>query len=609
MNWYHNFIISSFFKQASVEDLVSTLQNWGIAKNKTPQEISDALQQLKEIEQQNLAAGNLANDNWLRKQFRDLLFSQVPQVQQQVPQVQQQVPQVQQQVPQQQISEGERKQRELINLANKINNKYSEWVLQVMKSESRTDFDQSVFDYFKAKKVDPLNPPLSYQQAKQGSEQYHQQFYEQKELARYKTPVTAGERVGNMFMVEVTEEDEKAEGINMQNCIGDSCLVSETNRIYSLRDGNNNPHVSIEIEDGTVSQIKGKQNESPNLSYSEYVVEWLSKYPDIKLGNLDNMPVSDNSLAKLEDRFDANGLLIVASSSGSMQFAQRAIESGAKDFNNAMQAAALNGHKEIVELMIQNEATDFNTAMRGAAQGGHKEIVKLMIQSGAKDFNTAMQDAAQGGHKEIVKLMIQSGAKDFNNAMRDAALNGHKEIVELMIQNEATNFNDAMRDAALNGHKEIVELMIQNEATDFNWAMRYAARNGHKEIVELMIQKGAKGATDFNKAMQDAARNGHKEIVELMIQNEATDFYTAMEEAVQGGHKEIVELLIESGAKDLNTAMRDAANNGRKEIVELLIESGATDFNNAMQDANFNGHYEIVKILEEAKENYRWQNS
>ena len=422
MNWYHNFVISSFFKQADAEGLAPTLQNWGIAKNKTPQEISYALQQLKQIEQQNLTTGKPVNDNWLRKQFKDLLFGQ------------QQVPQVQQQ---QQISEEERKQRELINLTNKakgINNQYWQWILQVMQSESRTDFDQSIFDSFKAQSIDPLNPPLSYQQAEQISEAYHQQFYEQKEKARYNTPVTAGESVGDMFMVEVTKEDEVAEGTNMQNCIGDICLVSKTNRIFSLRDENNNPHVSIEIQDGTVRQIKGKQNKPPDLKYSEYVVEWLLKHPDVELGNLDNISISESSLAKLENRFDADTLLIVASSSGSMQFTQRAIEMGAMEFSYAMLRAAQNGHKEIVKLMIQKGAFYFNTAMGKAAFNGHKEIVELMIQQGATSFDTAIEYAAQNGHKEIVKLMIQQGATSFDTAIEYAAENGHKEIVELLIQ-------------------------------------------------------------------------------------------------------------------------------------------------------------------------------
>jgi len=557
MNWYHNHILLSLIKQADVQSLVPTLQGWGEARGKSKEEIDDAIQQLLGIEQQQIDSGKPSNDNWLRGSFGEILFPKVQQPQ---------VPQVSQ-VPQQ-LSEEDRQQQNLINKAKGINQEYWKWVLQVMQSENRVDFNQSIFDYFKGNKIDPLNPPLSYARAEAASEAHHQQYSKEQEKLQYKTPVTAGEPIGDMYMVEVNADDEVAEGKNMGNCIGDLCRVSESNKIYSLRDSNNNPHASIQIENGKVGQIRGKGNTSPILEYSEYIVEWLLKYPEINLGNLDNIPVSEDSFTKLESRLAPESLLSMSSSLGSMKFVQKAIENGATDFDEAMNSAARNGHIKIVKLMIDNGATNFNWAMNYAAENGHIDIVNLMIDKGAIDFNEAMNHAALGGHIDIVNLMIENGAINFNEAMYSAAENGHIDIVNLMIDKGATEFNSAMNYAALGGHIDIVNLMIENGATDFNSAMDYAALGGHIDIVKRMIENGA---TDFfNEAMYSAAENGHIDIVNLMIDKGATEFDRAMYSAAENGHIKIVKLMIDKGATDFNSAMRSAARMGHDDIVNLL---------------------------------------
>jgi len=558
MNWYHNHILLSLIKQADVQSLVPTLQGWGEARGKSKEEIDDAIQQLLGIEQQQIDSGKPSNDNWLRGSFGEILFPKVQQPQ---------VPQVSQ-VPQQ-LSEEDRQQQNLINKAKGINQEYWKWVLQVMQSENRVDFNQSIFDYFKGNKIDPLNnPSLSYAQAEAASEAHHQQYSKEQEKLQYKTPVTAGEPIGDMYMVEVNADDEVAEGKNMGNCIGDLCRVSESNKIYSLRDSNNNPHASIQIENGIVGQIRGKGNTSPILEYSEYIVEWLLKYPEINLGNLDNIPVSEDSFTKLESRLAPESLLSMSSSLGSMKFVQKAIENGATDFDEAMNSAARNGHIKIVKLMIDNGATNFNWAMNYAAENGHIDIVNLMIDKGAIDFNEAMNHAALGGHIDIVNLMIENGAINFNEAMYSAAENGHIDIVNLMIDKGATEFNSAMNYAALGGHIDIVNLMIENGATDFNSAMDYAALGGHIDIVKRMIENGA---TDFfNEAMYSAAENGHIDIVNLMIDKGATEFDRAMYSAAENGHIKIVKLMIDKGATDFNSAMRSAARMGHDDIVNLL---------------------------------------
>jgi len=95
------------------------------------------------------------------------------------------------------------------------------------------------------------------------------------------------------------------------NTIKSKC-ESETNRIFSLRDKNNNPHVTIQVNRDKIAQIKGKQNEPPILKYSDYIIKWILKHPEFKLQTLDELPVSKKGLLLLQDRLSPDETLIKA---------------------------------------------------------------------------------------------------------------------------------------------------------------------------------------------------------------------------------------------------------------------------------------------------------
>ncbi len=74
----------------------------------------------------------------------------------------------------------------------------------------------------------------------------------------------------------------------MQNCLGDGAYddcfrggVGRSNRvIYSLRDANNNPHVTMEVYTGTgfVSQCVGKQNKPPAEEYISKLCIFIAEF-------------------------------------------------------------------------------------------------------------------------------------------------------------------------------------------------------------------------------------------------------------------------------------------------------------------------------------------
>jgi len=84
-------------------------------------------------------------------------------------------------------------------------------------------------------------------------------------------------------MVKLTNKDQcTREGTLMGHCVGgyDPKRVN----LISLRDKENNPHVTLEITlKGDVKQIKGKENRAPIAKYVRYVKEYLGANPDFNI--------------------------------------------------------------------------------------------------------------------------------------------------------------------------------------------------------------------------------------------------------------------------------------------------------------------------------------
>jgi hypothetical protein len=81
-----------------------------------------------------------------------------------------------------------------------------------------------------------------------------------------------------------SKNDLEVEGNKMDHCVGSYSDLVERGaaNIYSLRDPQNNPHATINI-DGMykcIDQVQGKSNSDPKPLYKSMVKEWLSKSGD-----------------------------------------------------------------------------------------------------------------------------------------------------------------------------------------------------------------------------------------------------------------------------------------------------------------------------------------
>ena len=98
----------------------------------------------------------------------------------------------------------------------------------------------------------------------------------------WQNPVWNGWTIQNV----VSENDLTVEGNRMNHCVGSYCEDVERGGsiIYSLRDLQNNPHVTIEVSGqesfdnrhGDIVQIKGKSNSEPKEEYKAMIKEWIS---------------------------------------------------------------------------------------------------------------------------------------------------------------------------------------------------------------------------------------------------------------------------------------------------------------------------------------------
>lgn len=94
------------------------------------------------------------------------------------------------------------------------------------------------------------------------------------------------------------------EGYMMNNCVSnyyDDVSCNKTN-IYSLRDTNNKPHVTLEVKNNVVTQIKGNCNLSVKKEYTDYVKDFLhNEY--VKFNDIDDDEYGNIGLIKINDKW------------------------------------------------------------------------------------------------------------------------------------------------------------------------------------------------------------------------------------------------------------------------------------------------------------------
>jgi len=135
-----------------------------------------------------------------------------------------------------------------------------------------------IMDYFASLNTPQIIFKLGYNEALRNANQWT------KELAKRKGDLGGIELISKLsdgftLVKLLTKAACEHEGNIMGHCVasyGEKVEFGKTS-VYSIRDNKDESHVSIEIKNNTVTQIKRKQNQFPVEKYHKYILEVFSK--------------------------------------------------------------------------------------------------------------------------------------------------------------------------------------------------------------------------------------------------------------------------------------------------------------------------------------------
>jgi hypothetical protein len=177
--------------------------------------------------------------------------------------------------------------------------KYDSWIArEARKNPKILDNVQNIrliIDWIVSEKVDIFS--FNFEAAFLAQENWHKQLSEKLKVSKINIPELNEERIvfrfsdGLHFLYILDIPDLKHEGKVMGNCVGNGLYAQKIRNnssvILSLRDKNNEPHVTIEIDrtSSRLVQQYGKGNKEPVSKYIKFLDEmalYLSDYKGIK---------------------------------------------------------------------------------------------------------------------------------------------------------------------------------------------------------------------------------------------------------------------------------------------------------------------------------------
>jgi ankyrin repeat protein len=319
------------------------------------------------------------------------------------------------------------------------------------------------------------------------------------------------------------------EGALMRHCVGSYAndVALERKSIYSLRDPDNKPRLTLETQQGHIAQLKAFANQPcppelfarvadfakafeslcktkdwPLEVSSEAEAAGVLSLPGLGLAILGSPP-PDELYARFSSELDANSpspaqALPALATLGWTRLAQMTLHLASIELKNqALFNASKQGNLELVELLLShcNPEANNSYALRCAAANGHFAIVELLIPHSDPHANDsqALTHAAANGHLAIARLLLPHyDPKAYGlQPLSQAARYGHLAIVELLLPHSKPKANDsqALALAAYNGHIAIVDFLLphSNPRADNSYALTLAAKNGHLAIVERLL--------------------------------------------------------------------------------------------------------------------------
>tara|TARA_Y100000310_G_scaffold180635_1_gene180540 strand:+ start:3122 stop:4627 length:1506 start_codon:yes stop_codon:yes gene_type:complete len=245
-----------------------------------------------------------------------------------------------------------------------------------------------IYDWYRAEQPDIAS--YSYSQAEEASDEWHSDSAAEGANLQYETTnpslVVYGpqwqnpEWQGWTIQKVMSENDLQREGYLMEHCVGGYCKYVESGEsvIYSLRDPNNKPHVTIETNNyNSIRQIQGKSNSEPKDIYKAMIREWFQseRNPGIDTYEDADDPMDEISFnvgpggymygdavgelnTALEGQHDTEYGLTLETSWDADDIARKAIEIQMKDREPEYNGSLTDTPKAITEMILRNHKDD-----------------------------------------------------------------------------------------------------------------------------------------------------------------------------------------------------------------------------------------------------------
>lgn len=280
------------------------------------------------------------------------------------------------------------------------------------------------------------------------------------------------------FLIQLYDLDSKKyEGFHMNHCVG---TYSMDKTIYSVRNPQNIPKCTIEVQGNEIIQIKGRFNNEVDQKYVKYCIESLV-YLNCRIWTFD---ISLLGYAKMMDsvKKDAENIL------DGLEFVKIRDEY----FINKKNKVSIKRTGQIENPKYNHDLMDY-LLMTGQCD---ELAFNLYKQANQEKKNSTLANVSIWGRSNLILDLIKLGGvinQRYYGAIINGAVSCRDHVVVKYLLSEVKFFvhsRGLLENACFNNDIEMVKLIFQYKSVDFDkktdQAYRYAIFHGNLEIVKLM---------------------------------------------------------------------------------------------------------------------------